>query len=369
VELHQGAVYGKGLEFDIFLPGGFVGLANEFLVEVLEDGTAEIYVLDGYAEYIPRGASEGVILDSGEMLVAGQGVAALPVAFDASDLDRWWRGAGLLGSGGLLAGLAVTMVAMLVLAAAVLLVWTVARRRRLAPVPSVAPAMGAAPRRTAPAPGQPTAAPPARDWGALAVVQGQAVPRTVPLKGPVVTIGRSSGCDLVLRDGLISRRHAEIRRQDGVAIVCDLASTNGTFVNGVRVRESQPLRPGDRIRLGHTHLIYGIGTELPTRVPSTTPSAAAGQRRSRHSLVLDRPVLTIGRSSGNDLVLVDGLVSRHHAQIRQEGGTTALHDLDSKNGTFVNGQRVRGSIPLQPGDVIRVGQTELVFRPGKLGLA
>jgi len=85
-------------------------------------------------------------------------------------------------------------------------------------------------------------------------------------------------------------------------------------------------------------------------------------RASRGSLSLDRPVITIGRDPANDLVLMDEQVSRQHAQIRQETGGAVIYDLNSTNGTFVNGKRITGPCPLRPGDVIAVGDTELVFQ-------
>jgi FHA domain-containing protein len=63
-------------------------------------------------------------------------------------------------------------------------------------------------------------------------------------------MGRSRDCDLVISDENVSRHHAEVRPSGGAWIVRDLGSTNGIRVNGDRVNEAQPLRPGDRIELG-----------------------------------------------------------------------------------------------------------------------
>jgi len=64
-----------------------------------------------------------------------------------------------------------------------------------------------------------------------------------------VTLGRSSECDLRLPDADTSRRHAKIVCDDGSFVIHDLASTNGTLVNGERV-ECRTLAPGDRIQIG-----------------------------------------------------------------------------------------------------------------------
>ncbi|MBD0330695.1 MAG: FHA domain-containing protein [Thermoleophilia bacterium] len=72
-----------------------------------------------------------------------------------------------------------------------------------------------------------------------------------------VTIGRSSRNDLPLRgDRFASAQHARVeRRPDGVWVVDD-GSTNGTFVNGVRVEAPHRLAPGDVVRVGETDLRY-----------------------------------------------------------------------------------------------------------------
>jgi hypothetical protein len=76
-----------------------------------------------------------------------------------------------------------------------------------------------------------------------------------PIEAAVVQIGRAPGCDIVLDDRNVSRRHAEIRRRGPVVVLIDLDSTNGTIVNGRRVRE-HPLADGDRITLGNSRLTF-----------------------------------------------------------------------------------------------------------------
>ncbi|MGD8624945.1 MAG: FHA domain-containing protein, partial [Anaerolineae bacterium] len=78
---------------------------------------------------------------------------------------------------------------------------------------------------------------------------------------------------------------------------------------------------------------------------------------------MDRPVIRIGRGSGNDIVLQDSQSSRQHAEISQQGDQYFIRDLGSTNGTFVNDQQVTGPRLLGPGDRLRVGETELSFQP------
>ncbi len=70
--------------------------------------------------------------------------------------------------------------------------------------------------------------------------------------------------------------------------------------------------------------------------------------------------LRIGRDPTNDLVLDSSSVSRRHAVLVQIQGRMAIHDERSTNGTFVNNQRVRGTVGIEPGDAIRIGSYTLL---------
>jgi hypothetical protein len=76
--------------------------------------------------------------------------------------------------------------------------------------------------------------------------------------------------------------------------------------------------------------------------------------RPGHRIPVDGPELTIGRHEECGLVIPDRQVSRKHARIWQEGGHYVIEDLESKNGTFVNGQELTGPRALQDGDEIQI---------------
>lgn len=76
---------------------------------------------------------------------------------------------------------------------------------------------------------------------------------------------------------------------------------------------------------------------------------------------IDKPVVSIGRSKRNDLVLADQWLSRNHAEIRLENGAYYICDLQSRNGTMVNGVRISSHVPLQSGDVVTLGDQTLTF--------
>jgi len=90
-------------------------------------------------------------------------------------------------------------------------------------------------------------------------------------------------------------------------------------------------------------------------VVQRSPSLEAGS-----TFQLESAPLTLGRGGQNDLVLDgDEFASARHARIEARGDGVWVQDLDSTNGTFLNGARVVGAERMSPGDVLRVGETDL----------
>ena len=74
----------------------------------------------------------------------------------------------------------------------------------------------------------------------------------------------------------------------------------------------------------------------------------------------DKPVISIGRASDNDLVVAHAKVSRKHAQIEYQDGSFLIRDLKSKGGTYLNGNRIE-TAGLSKGDVITLASVHIVF--------
>ncbi|GAB3497357.1 FhaA domain-containing protein [Nocardiopsis coralliicola] len=87
---------------------------------------------------------------------------------------------------------------------------------------------------------------------------GQGMQQSFELNTQVTLLGRGTDCDLRLVDNGVSRHHAEIRVEDDDAVLVDLGSTNGTFVNGQQVRRAG-LVDGTRISLGRTTMTFRRG--------------------------------------------------------------------------------------------------------------
>jgi len=76
-----------------------------------------------------------------------------------------------------------------------------------------------------------------------------------------------------------------------------------------------------------------------------------------HELTVDKT--TIGRVDDNTFPIPEGSVSSHHCEILLRGVDIIVRDLNSTNGTFINGNQVSGEAPLKPGQILRLGQIEM----------
>jgi pSer/pThr/pTyr-binding forkhead associated (FHA) protein len=104
----------------------------------------------------------------------------------------------------------------------------------------------------------------------------------------------------------------------------------------------------------------GLGRGTPTRrsvllVVARSPSLEEGR-----AFPLNSAPVTVGRGGQNDLVLEgDEFASSRHVRVEVRGDGVWVQDLDSTNGTYVNGSRVAGAQRLDVGDILRVGETDL----------
>ena len=230
--------------------------------------------------------------------------------------------------------------------------------------------------------------------------------REYAIAGTSLVFGRDASCDVVVSGKDVSRRHAEIVQTPKGYLLVD-SSTNGTSVNDARIEGQRLLARADVITIGEEKFRFyadaapppapgqvGPAASAPAAVPPIPPtqgSPAAAQRLKEtvhgppspsrnlgaalanflvksgalkgQRLVVKTPVVNIGRADYNDLVFPDESVSTTHAKLQRREGVWVLVDLDSTNGTFVDGERLRGEAPLAPGATVRFGEVGLVFEP------
>jgi len=109
-----------------------------------------------------------------------------------------------------------------------------------------------------------------------------------------------------------------------------------------------------------TEVLAGM-SQKPLILKKARFVVTAGRDKGRE-MVIQSPLVSIGTLPENGLVLTDPTVSRKHAVVEETPGGYLLRDLDSTNGTFLEGVRVREGY-LSSGSVIRLGQTEMTFSP------
>ena len=136
--------------------------------------------------------------------------------------------------------------------------------------------------------------------------------------------------------------------------------------------EELGIEPGPALRqLEARVLAQDPALDLPSAAgsPPASPSPGLGAYLEIRAagppelFTLDRPRVTIGRGTGNDVCLSDDrLVSETHAVLELYGASFSVRDLGSSNGTFVNGRRLAAEQALRPGDRIELGRTVLVYR-------
>ena len=226
--------------------------------------------------------------------------------------------------------------------------------------------------------------------------------------GHDVVIGRDLRADVRVAHPLVSRAHIVLRFDHGRWVAIDNGSENGIFVDRRRVR-SVDISDGQSINISNPdgpRLTFEVGRHMgavsrppsgpqpvsrlaqrhvsrpasqfncptPTELrPSARPSGGDGSNIATNMIrILRGPApapppgtTTIGRATDNDIVIPDVLASRHHATLVPSSEGVKILDARSINGTFVNGTRVDKAL-LREGDVVTIGNVDLVFHNGTL---
>ncbi|MGZ8634628.1 MAG: FHA domain-containing protein [Solirubrobacteraceae bacterium] len=132
------------------------------------------------------------------------------------------------------------------------------------------------------------------------IVEGPGAGRQIALTGPIV-LGRDQSADIVLDDGQISRRHARVTPSARGAVVEDLESTNGTFVNHDEVHAPIELAPGDQILVGVTVLQLRSPEQVRAQasaVRAVPPGLATPERRPAYVDAGPGQVARAGQGAG-----------------------------------------------------------------------
>lgn len=226
---------------------------------------------------------------------------------------------------------------------------------------------------------------------------------TLSIDKDIIFMGRLHTNDLVLEGKSVSRKHTEISRTKNAYFVTDLESGNGTFLNGNKIKphEKHPLKNFDRLQIEDFEIDFILPEE--TKVESTKtgglkegPSKGSSTEENTDSDIIeikmikkvlsafkteqhpmlevlgppcegrrayftdDIQELVVGREVACQLAIDTASVSRRHAVLHKKWGGITITDLDSKNGTFVNNEKIEEKL-LTDGDMIIVGAVKLKY--------
>ena len=186
------------------------------------------------------------------------------------------------------------------------------------------------------------------------------------------SIGKSKANDIVLPIPTVSRFHAVIAKKRNEWIVTDTFSKNGILVNGEKIEGKAALNDGDVIEIGSIPLVFqcaeALTSETKKKIRSQTNNtgriiayAVLVDIRTHKPIYLKKKDVLIGREDGCDIQILSNTVSGRHARIHQTSRGWALSDLDSHNGTKLNGRYISQPQLIFDEDMITFGDKVFIF--------
>ncbi len=186
------------------------------------------------------------------------------------------------------------------------------------------------------------------------------------------SIGKSRSNDIVLPVPTVSRFHAVIAKKRSEWIITDTFSKNGIRVNGKKVKGKAALNDGDVIEIGDIPLVFECAEALSSQAKKEIRNQARGTAKVvAYAVLVDtknhKPVyikkkdVLIGREDNCDIQLLSNTVSGRHARIHLTTRGWALSDLDSHNGTKLNGRYINQPQLIFDEDMITFGDKVFVF--------
>ena len=199
-------------------------------------------------------------------------------------------------------------------------------------------------------------------------------------EGQTLVLGRGAEADVLIDNTAISRRHLSLQLLNGACFVGDLGSTNGTQINGEPITTPTVVEGGDVVSAGKFRLV-------PV-VPAAAKSAQRHQGDLDHTVFVaprpevtrpprltvvqgrcvpagcsteNRPTITVGKGLSCELRISGWFLGDPQCRVVGQGDSHHLVHVGGWRSTTLNGTPLRGSAPLQRGDVIGVGSVRLRF--------
>lgn len=194
---------------------------------------------------------------------------------------------------------------------------------------------------------------------------------SVPLVAPGQTIGRTPVNDIVIDEDGVNGFHADLKVEGDRVILSDVNTEAGTWLNGERLSGPVDLKAGDVISIQGAELEVveaPDGEESKTLVLSGTAllemgaggwALVADSGPEKGQIIPVKDKIVIGRALECDLSILEPGLSRRHAELALVGDELVLTDLESSNGTYVNGEKIQEH-QLKEGDVMQFDKVRFV---------
>jgi pSer/pThr/pTyr-binding forkhead associated (FHA) protein len=192
--------------------------------------------------------------------------------------------------------------------------------------------------------------------------------KEIPLGSEPVSIGRAEECTITILDPKSSRKHCTLTVEGRGFALEDHGSRNGTTVNGQKV-DSHAMQDGDVIAIGNTTFIFHGEDIAGADTHDAPPPASSTEKWVLEMETPDGKVetydlsekVTIGRNPKNTISTGDSKASNFHCEIVRDGPGYLVRDLNSTNGTRVDGKLIE-ELDLYHGSVISIGKTRFTIR-------
>ncbi len=193
----------------------------------------------------------------------------------------------------------------------------------------------------------------------ISIIDGPLKGSVFPFDSPLLAGRDAAKCSIVINDTQASRIHFRLSPGAGATLQLeDCQSTNGTLVNGQKLHRAIIVSPDDYIQVGSTVFRFRV---MENHSSKTAPASYHPVESGTRMVQMNQKSIYIGRDPGNDMVLNHPMVSRRHARIDYQNGQYHISDLNSTNGTFVDGVRISRATPVRQGALISIGNYSYYF--------
>lgn len=187
------------------------------------------------------------------------------------------------------------------------------------------------------------------------------------------SIGKSKANDIVLQNPAVNRFHAVIAKKRRDWLVTDTSTgTVGILVNGKKIEGREIIEDGDIIKIGSVRLKFKCDEAVSSQRKQEIRKAAGRQNgavafgvlvdvKTKKPIYLKKKDVLIGRGTDCDIQIMSQTVSAHHARIHQTSKGWAMSDLESHNGTKLNGRYITQPQLIFDEDMLTFGDKVFIF--------